>query len=225
MLSEYEKHIYKVVAVLFFIIVVAISLSFGRLIAEAEAKTVTKVIAVETVVSEPTIDLKQEIVVTTEETTAEAEELIPSLDIPLSQELIEYIWEMSKKYEIEYELIVSVIAVESNFDVDAKSKTSDYGLMQINKVNHGWLKEQYGFTDFSDPYQNIEAGCIILKDCVDNMTDYHQALMAYNMGQSRAKSLIRQGTYSSKYSRKVMAKYYEYKSMEASKANTELEQR
>ena len=223
MLSEYEKHIYKVVAVLFFIIVVAISLSFGRLIAEAEAKTVTKVIAVETVVSEPTIDLKQEIIVTTEETTAEAEELIPSLDIPLSQELIEHIWDMSLKYDIEYELIVSVIAVESNFNVDAKSKTSDYGLMQINKVNHGWLKEQFGFTDFTDPYQNTEAGCIILKDCIDDMADYHQALMAYNMGQSRAKSLIRQGTHSSKYSRKVMAKYYEYKSMEASEANTELE--
>lgn len=223
MLSEYEKHIYKVVAVLFFIIVVAISLSFGRLIAEAEAKTVTKVIAVETVVSEPTIDLKQETVVTTEETTAEAEELIPSLDIPLSQELIEHIWDMSLKYDIEYELIVSVIAVESNFNVDAKSKTSDYGLMQINKVNHGWLKEQFGFTDFTDPYQNIEAGCIILKDCIDDMADYHQALMAYNMGQSRAKNLIRQGTHSSKYSRKVMAKYYEYKSMEASEANTELE--
>ena len=223
MLSEYEKHIYKVVAILFFIIVVAISLSFGRLIAEAEAKTVTKVIAVETVVSEPTIDLKQETVVTTEETTAEAEELIPSLDIPLSQELIEHIWDMSLKYDIEYELIVSVIAVESNFNVDAKSKTSDYGLMQINKVNHGWLKEQFGFTDFTDPYQNIEAGCIILKDCIDDMADYHQALMAYNMGQSRAKSLIRQGTHSSKYSRKVMAKYYEYKSMEASEANTELE--
>ena len=222
MLSEYEKHIYKVVAVLFFIIVVAISLSFGRLIAEAEAKTITKVIEVETVAPEPTIELKQEIVVTTEETTAEAEELIPSLDIPLSQELIEHIWDMSLKYGIEYELIVSVIAVESNFDIDAKSKTSDYGLMQINKVNHGWLKEQFGFTDFTDPYQNIEAGCIILKDCIDNMTDYHQALMAYNMGHSRAKNLIRQGTYSSKYSRKVMAKYYEYKSMEASEANTEL---
>ena len=222
MLSEYEKHIYKVVAVLFFIIVVAISLSFGRLIAEAEAKTITKVIEVETVAPEPTIELKQEIVVTTEETTAEAEELIPSLDIPLSQELIEHIWDMSLKYGIEYELIVSVIAVESNFDIDAKSKTSDYGLMQINKVNHGWLKEQFGFTDFTDPYQNIEAGCIILKDCIDNMTDYHQALMAYNMGQSRVKNLIRQGTYSSKYSRKVMAKYYEYKSMEASEANTEL---
>ena len=222
MLSEYEKHIYKVVAVLFFIIVVAISLSFGRLIAEAEAKTITKVIEVETVAPEPTIELKQEIVVTTEETTAEAEELIPSLDIPLSQELIEHIWDMSLKYGIEYELIVSVIAVESNFDIDAKSKTSDYGLMQINKVNHGWLKEQFGFTDFTDPYQNIEAGCIILKDCIDDMADYHQALMAYNMGQSRAKSLIRQGTHSSKYSRKVMAKYYEYKSMEASEANTEL---
>lgn len=223
MLSEYEKHIYKVVAVLFFIIVVAISLSFGRLIAEAEAKTVTQVIAVETVAPEPSTEVKQEIVVTTEETTAEAEEVIPSLDIPLSQELVEHILNMSFKYGIEYELIVSVIAVESNFDIDAKSKTSDYGLMQINKVNHGWLKEQFGFTDFTDPYQNIEAGCIILKDCVDNMTDYHQALMAYNMGQSRAKNLIRQGTYSSKYSRKVMAKYYEYKSVEASKANTELD--
>ena len=223
MLSEYEKHIYKVVAVLFFIIVVAISLSFGRLIAEAEAKTVTQVIAVETVALESTIELKQEIVVTTEETTAEAEDVIPSLDIPLSQELIEHIWDMSLKYDIEYELIVSVIAVESNFNVDAKSKTSDYGLMQINKVNHGWLKEQFGFTDFVDPYQNIEAGCIILNDCIYNMPDYHQALMAYNMGQSRAKNLTRQGTYSSKYSRKVMAKYYEYKNMEASEANTELD--
>lgn len=223
MLSEYEKHIYKVIAVLFFIIVVAISLSFGKLIAEAEAKTVTNIIEVEVASPEPTTEEEQEIVVNTEETTAEAQELTPKLDIPLSEELINYIWEMSKKYSIEYELILAVIAIESNFDIDAKSKTSDYGLMQINKVNHGWLKEQYGFTDFSDPYQNIEAGCIILKDCIDHMADYHQALMGYNMGQTRAKNLIKQGTYSSKYSRKVMAKYYEYKSMEASETSTELE--
>lgn len=224
MLSDYEKHIYKVIAVLFFIIVVAISLSFGKLIAEAEAKTVSKVVEVETaVIPEPTTEKTQEIVATTEETIAEAEELIPKFDIPLSAELVEFIWKMAEKYDIEYELIVAVIAIESNFDITAKSKTSDYGLMQINKSNHRWLKEQYGFTDFSDPYQNIEAGCIILKDCIENMADYHQALMGYNMGQARAKNLIKQGTYSSKYSRKVMAKYYEYKNMEASEANTELE--
>lgn len=224
MLNDYEKHIYKVIAVLFFIIIVAISLSFGKLIAEAEAKTVSQVIKVETaVVPEPTTAEKQETVVIIKETIAEAEELIPQLDIPLSTELIDYIWEMSKKYSIEYELIVAVIAIESNFDVDAKSKTSDYGLMQINKSNYRWLKEQYGFTDFTDPYQNIEAGCIILKDCIENMADYHQALMGYNMGQARAKNLIKQGSYSSKYSRKVMAKYYEYKNMETSEANSELE--
>lgn len=212
-MSNYEKHIYKVIAFFFFIIVIAMGLSFGKLISEVEASTVLSIKEVKIARPEPSIE--EAIIITEEITTEEiieeeAIEQIPQLDIPLSQELIDFIWEMSQKYEIEYELIVAVIAIESDFKTDCISNTNDYGLMQINKSNHKWLKKQFGFTDFTDPYQNIEAGCIILKDCFNNLTDYHAALMGYNMGQTRARNLIKQGKYSSKYSRKVMSKYYEY---------------
>lgn len=161
---------------------------------------------------------------TTEEVVIETEEIVesetqadidttPYLDIPLEQPLQRYIYELSTAEEVEFALVIAMIDIESSFDADCISKTNDYGLMQINKSNHKWLKKAYNITNFLDPVQNVTCGIMMISDYVDKFDTFHQALMAYNMGETRARNLIKQGKANSKYSRKVMAKYYEYQAM------------
>lgn len=98
-----------------------------------------------------------------------------------------------------------MISVESGFDPSVISSTDDYGLMQINEINHDWLEETLGITDFLDPYQSVDAGTYMINDLMDDYDgDVHLALMAYNMGRTGAKRCWDRGIYSSEYSRKIV---------------------
>lgn len=109
---------------------------------------------------------------------------------------------------VDYELVLAIIIHESRCDPDAISATNDYGHMQINKCNHGWLAEDYGLTDMLDPRQNIIAGITILSQLsrFDDGTDagLHKVLMAYNMGPAGASNAWADGTYSTNYSKTIM---------------------
>ena len=128
----------------------------------------------------------------------------PIYDIPLSDELQKYVYEISLEYEIDHKLILSIMWVETGgtFKLDLISKTNDYGLMQINKSNHKWLSNA-GLDDMLDPYDNIRAGAIILGGLVEKYGNSHQALMAYNFGEGGMRRVWRNGYRSSRYSRKV----------------------
>ena len=97
-----------------------------------------------------------------------------------------------------------MIEAESTYRADVISKSSDYGLMQINKVCHEWLSETLGITDFLDPRQNVLAGVYILSNYYRQYKYPSGTLMAYNMGQSAAEALFAQGIYDTDYSRRVM---------------------
>ncbi len=125
-------------------------------------------------------------------------------DIGLSEELQKYTFQQCKKNGLEFELVLAVMQVESNFKSDLISRTNDYGLMQINKVNHEWLKKELGVTDFLDPKQNIDCGIYMLKELFDKYSDEHKVLMAYNFGEGGMKRNWKKGVRSSKYSRKVL---------------------
>ena len=60
-------------------------------------------------------------------------------DIPLSEELQDYIREKCSEYEVPMELVIALIDKESSFRSDVVSTTNDYGFMQINQCNHEWL--------------------------------------------------------------------------------------
>ena len=109
---------------------------------------------------------------------------------------------------VDYELVLAIIINESRCDPNAISKTNDYGLMQINQINHEWLAEEYGLTDMLDPRQNIIAGITILSELsiYDDGTDagLHKMLMAYNMGQTGASRVWANGTYRTAYSEAVL---------------------
>lgn len=110
-----------------------------------------------------------------------------------------------EEYGVPYALALAVADVESRFDPDAASSTNDYGLMQINQVNHGWLLEQG--IDPMTPAGNIEAGVLFLSDYLTAYGDPELAVMAYNCGPSGAQNLWAAGTYSTDHSRKVMDRF------------------
>lgn len=133
---------------------------------------------------------------------------VPYYDIPLSQELQLYTYTKCADLGIaeDYELVLAMMWQESNCSPNLISSTNDYGLMQINICNHGWLSEELGITDFLDPYQNIDAGTHIIASLLLKYEDPHMALMAYNYGEAGARSHWNRGTYTSSYSREVAEK-------------------
>lgn len=138
--------------------------------------------------------------VTVEEVPLPEVEIIPGntsgfmqLDVPLDTEVQEYVYDLCIQYNIDYYLVMALIQHESEFIPEVVSETGDYGLMQINQVNH---KEGI---DYLDPYQNISEGMMMLDYLFTKYTDPALVLMAYNMGETGASKLWEQGIYSTDY--------------------------
>ena len=126
------------------------------------------------------------------------------VDKPMEVEYQGFLYWMAEKYDLDFYLLVALIETESDFRADLISETNDYGLMQINKMNHEWLSKELDITDFLDPYQNMKAGCYVLSKLMDSCDgNVTKALMSYNMGYEEADTLWKNGIYSTKYSDKV----------------------
>ena len=123
----------------------------------------------------------------------------------LAYDLQEAMQACCEKYGVPYALALAVADVESRFDPDAVSGTGDYGLMQINEVNHEWLLEQG--IDPMTPTGNIEAGVKILAQYLGTYDLTEQALMAYNCGQSGAQQMWESGIYQTAFTKQVMNRY------------------
>ena len=142
----------------------------------------------------------------------ESPDFVP-LDCELPAELQEYTYYLCEAYYIDFDFVMALMYAESSFRTDVVSDTDDYGLMQINSVNHEKLTENLGITDFTDPYQNIRAGVYILRGLFEKYDDAAKVLMAYNMGDYGASVLWDKGVYSTTYTNKVLAKADEYAAM------------
>lgn len=125
-------------------------------------------------------------------------------DIPLTEELQEYTFTICEEYGVDYEMVLALMNRESEYKAGVISKTGDYGIMQINKVNHEWLREKLGITDFLDPEQSILSGVYMLSDLTRKYEDPHRILMAYNMGERGARDYVSRGNTSSSYSRYII---------------------
>lgn len=126
------------------------------------------------------------------------------LQCDMAYEEQEFLFYLCNGYNIDFYLVMSVIQTESSFRSDIISKTNDYGLMQINQNNHDWLTETLGVTDYLDPYQNMRAGCYILRKLFERYQDTELVLMCYNMGEKGASRLWKNGIYSTDYTEQVL---------------------
>ena len=135
------------------------------------------------------------------------------LECGLSEEIQEYTYYLCEAYYIDFDFVMALMYSESSFRADIVSDTNDYGLMQINAVNHKELSDKLGITDFTDPYQNIRAGLYILRRLFEKYDDAAKVLMVYNMGEYGASSLWEKDICSTAYTNKVLAKAEEYAGM------------
>jgi hypothetical protein len=127
-----------------------------------------------------------------------------ALDVPLDKNLQEFIFYLSAGYNMDFTFIMAVIQQESQYNADAVSKSNDYGLMQINEVNHPYITETLGVTDFLDPYENVRAGMFILRKLFEKYETPEKVLMAYNIGETGAGILWKQGIFETNYSKSVL---------------------
>lgn len=125
----------------------------------------------------------------TEALPVEAEPVfVYRMDVPLTAELQETVWDACQEHNVEYELVLGLIEVESTFRTDAVSYVGCYGLMQLNP--------QY-FPSNLSPAENIQYGVAFLAEKLDQYTgDIGAALTAYNAGHD---------TGNREYAEKVMA--------------------
>ena len=98
--------------------------------------------------------------------------------------------EMSEKYDVDQDLIYSVIKTESNFDAEAKSAVGALGLMQIMPTTFEWLQSYHDGVITMDkeelfvPEISIEYGTIFLKYLIDRYSEksIDCVIAGYNAG-------------------------------------------
>lgn len=141
-------------------------------------------------------------------------------DVPLDEALQDHIRELCEENDVPMELVLAIISCESSYDPYAVSVSGDYGLMQINRINHEWLEEDYGITDILNPYQNITGGVTILAQYREMFDSWEETIVAYNRGPTGARNLFSQGITATEYSINVMARYEQLKEEAALEAGT-----
>ena len=140
-------------------------------------------------------------------------------DVPLSDSLQRYIYEICADENVPVTLVMAMIEHESGFDPEAVSPTDDYGLMQINAVNHEWLKKEYRCADMMNPYQNVFCGISIISSYIDKYGELDKALMAYNMGNYGAQKAWKNGVTSIAYSEEILSLMKEYEEVSNATGN------
>lgn len=126
------------------------------------------------------------------------------LDVPLDEGLQEFIFYLSAGYNMDFTFVMAVIQKESSYKADVISRTNDYGLMQINQINHSYITEKLGISNFLDPYENVRAGMFIMRKLFEKYETPEKVLMAYNMGETGAGLLWEQGIFETNYSKSIL---------------------
>lgn len=127
----------------------------------------------------------------------------------------DYLWDTMKVYGIateeNFKILLAQLYCESNYQIDLIDN-QDYGLAQINKSVHSYMRKQLGIPningayDFLDPFTSIDC-CVYLM--ADGIKKYgvEGALVRYNYGHINK-------SHSSPYSRKVLKTVWKLEEVE-----------
>jgi len=123
------------------------------------------------------------------------------------------VYEESKKYDLDYRLVLAIMKVESNFKNEAVSKRGARGLMQINPTSAKTIARQSGVEIkgvkcLHEPEKNIKMGVSYLSKLNGMFENMVSALHAYNAGPGNVrKPRDEQKAKTTSFTRKVMSEY------------------
>lgn len=127
--------------------------------------------------------------------------------------LAEVIYQESKKYNYDPMFIMAVILTESSFKKGQMSSVGARGLMQVVPFVGRDVAERTGLPwegsqTLFNAQANIKLGALHLFEQILKFGDVEKAIVAYNMGETRLRGLLRRGhDLPEVYLQKVMKNY------------------
>lgn len=125
------------------------------------------------------------------------------------------VYEESRKYDLDYRLVLAIMKVESNFKNEAVSRRGARGLMQIKPSSAKIIARESGVEVkgakcLHEPEKNIKIGVSYLSKLHAMFENMVSALHAYNAGPGKVKKPATQETAkTTSFTRKVMSEYHQ----------------
>lgn len=111
----------------------------------------------------------------------------------------EYVEKYASEYNIDENLVYSIIKAESKFNEKALSRRGAKGLMQIADITRDWAIEELELSDdidIYDPETNIRIGCWYLNTLYKEFGKTELVITAYNGGSGNVSKWLLDGEYS-----------------------------
>lgn len=128
-------------------------------------------------------------------------------------QLTHVVFEESNKYHYDPMFVLAIILTESSFKKGQKSGFGARGLMQVVPFVGKDLADRSGMEwngseTLFEPEKNIKLGTLHLFEQILEFGDINKALIAYNMGETRVRGMLRRNTpLPKKYLNKVLENY------------------
>lgn len=102
------------------------------------------------------------------------------------------------EYNLDRNLLYSIMKNESGFSKNAVSEKNAVGLMQITPETANWIAEEMNIESFSlsDPETNIKFSCWYVNYLCSSFETVETAVAAYNAGEGTVKKWLNDGRYS-----------------------------
>jgi hypothetical protein len=134
--------------------------------------------------------------------------------IPLSDELLDEIYNQCLTNDIPYSLVLAIAGVESDYNPKAVSKTSDFGLMQVHSTNIKDFAIDAGIVNVDpfNPEHSTRMATVYLKYLKDYWNQYDMSdeqkffciVLSYNIGENKVEDYIKHHGYKNTYVTKVL---------------------
>jgi soluble lytic murein transglycosylase len=137
---------------------------------------------------------------------------------------------LSRKYNLDPLLVLSVAREESRFDSKARSIAGALGLMQVmpqtaHRLNNYLKLDISGSQGILDVKNNFHFGIYLLSNLINEFGSYSYALAAYNAGEEKVRTWLENGDYKSidefiedipyretrNYVKRIITTFFEYK--------------
>jgi soluble lytic murein transglycosylase-like protein len=109
-------------------------------------------------------------------------------------DLAALVFDIAKREGVDPELAFRLINIESRFNTRAKSNAGAYGLAQVQVATAKFYDPDITAERLYEPELNLQIGFRYLRDLIETYAgDIKLALLAYNRGPTRVKTLMEQG--------------------------------